>query len=288
MPGNYSFNWTYPSEYNLISNLTELSTVLKGELKTTVLAEQQTLAPEFVFDLKNEFETLVISKDFSIVTDILPSKNAEVNFESSLKKIDRFTKTILAELPTKKLLVIQKDYAKNPIVGIGQAPSFLNPFSDDFVFETRFIKAYLASYLNELLVIDKRKDHWITGGIQTYVMMKFVEAFYPGSKFLGDLNKIKVLGVSFFKPYSAAQIGFNESFSFMAEFTEHANNQQEDILSKEQLSKSNESYAIPYHTGSGLYYLDKYLGDQILEESIKEFSTARESLFKRDCNSKYS
>lgn len=277
IPGSYTFNWTYPSEYNLISNLTELSTVLTGELKTTVLADQQTLAPEFVFDLKNEFETLVISEDFSIVTDILPSKNAEVNFESSLKKIDRFTKTILTELPTKKLLVLQKDYAKNPIVGIGQAPSFLNPFSDDFVYETRFIKAYLASYLNELLVINKRKDHWITGGIQTYVMMKFVEAFYPGSKFLGDLNKIKILGLTLFKPYSAAQIGFNESFSFMAEFTEHANNQQEDILSKDQLTKSNESYAIPYHTGSGLYYLDKYLGDQILEESIKEFSIERGS-----------
>ncbi|MGB1168325.1 MAG: metalloprotease, partial [Flavobacteriaceae bacterium] len=212
-----------------------------------------------------------------IVTDILPSKNAEVNFKSSLKKINRFTKTILAELPAKKLLVLQKDYAKNPIVGIGQAPSFLNPFSDDFVYETRFIKAYLASYLNELLVINKRKDHWITGGIQTYVMMKFVEAFYPGSKFLGDLNKIKILGLTLFKPYSAAQIGFNESFSFMAEFTEHANNQQEDILSKDELTKSNESYAIPYHTGSGLYYLDKYLGDQILEESIKEFSIERGS-----------
>ena len=278
LPGNYTFSWTYPEAYSLHSNLTEQSTLLKNELKTTVLTEAHTVSPEFIFDLKNSFKTIEIDNEFSIVTDILPSKSSEVNIESSIKKIDRFTKTLLSELPTKKLLILQKDYAKNPIVGIAQALSFLNPFPDDFIYETRFMKAYLASYLNELFLINKRKEHWITGGIQTYIMMKYIEGFYPGSKFLGDLYKLKVLGLRPFKNYSAAQIGFNESFSFMAEFTEHANNQQQDLLGKDQLTKSNELYAIPYHTGSGLFYLDKYLGGDVFAESLKEFSEARGAL----------
>ena len=34
----------------------------------------------------------------------------------------------------------KKDYSKNPLVGITEALSFLNPFSDSFIYETKFIK----------------------------------------------------------------------------------------------------------------------------------------------------
>ena len=276
-PSNYEFNWEYPATYTLLSNLSEKSSQSKSSTntKTSRFIDKNISSPEFVFDLKDSFKTIKISENFSIVTDILPNKNADVDFEASLQRIDAFTKKILKPLPNKKLLVLKKDYARNPLVGISQALAFLNPFPDDFIYETRFIKAYLASYLNELFTINKRKDHWITGGIQTYVMIKYVDAFYPDSKFLGDLYKFKIVGVRPFNSYSAAKIGFNESYSFIAEFGEHANRQQQDTLGKERLTKSNELYTIPYHVGSGLIYLDSYLGDDVLVKAIKTFSETR-------------
>ncbi|MDG2387586.1 MAG: hypothetical protein P8M02_09235 [Flavobacteriaceae bacterium] len=276
-PSNYEFNWEYPTTYTLLSNLSEKSSQSKSSTntKTSRFIDKNISSPEFVFDLKDSFKTIKISENFSIVTDILPNKNTDVDFEASLQRIDAFTKKILKPLPNKKLLVLKKDYARNPLVGISQALAFLNPFPDDFIFETRFIKAYLASYLNELFTINKRKEHWITGGIQTYVMIKYVDAFYPDSKFLGDLYKFKILGVRPFNSYSAAKIGFNESYSFIAEFGEHANRQQQDTLGKERLTKSNELYTIPYHVGSGLIYLDSYLGDDVLVKAIKTFSETR-------------
>ena len=276
-PSNYEFNWEYPATYSLFSNLSEKSSQSDSlaNTKTSQFIDKNISSPEFVFDLKDSFKTIKISENFSIVTDILPNKNADVDFEASLQRIDAFTKKTLKPLPNKKLLVLKKDYARNPLVGISQALAFLNPFPDDFIFETRFIKAYLASYLNELFTINKRKEHWITGGIQTYVMIKYVDAFYPDSKFLGDLYKFKILGVRPFNSYSAAKIGFNESYSFIAEFGEHANRQQQDTLGKERLTKSNELYTIPYHVGSGLIYLDSYLGDDVLVKAIKTFSETR-------------
>ena len=276
-PSNYEFNWEYPATYTLLSNLSEKSSQSKSSTntKTSRFIDKNISSPEFVFDLKDSLKTIKISENFSIVTDILPNKNADVDFEASLQRIDAFTKKILKPLPNKKLLVLKKDYARNPLVGISQALAFLNPFPDDFIYETRFIKAYLASYLNELFTINKRKDHWITGGIQTYVMIKYVDAFYPDSKFLGDLYKFKIVGVRPFNSYSAAKIGFNESYSFIAEFGEHANRQQQDTLGKERLTKSNELYTIPYHVGSGLIYLDSYLGDDVLVKAIKTFSETR-------------
>jgi len=279
LPSNYQFNWKYPDKYTLLSNLNEISssTDLKSYQKTTVHKDENIISPEFIFDLNNSFKTITINDNFSVITDILSTRNVEVDVKKSIKKIDNFTRQILNSIPNKKLLILRKDYSKNPIVGISQALAFLNPFPDDFIYETRFMKAYLASYLNELFIINKRKKHWITGGIQTFIMMKYVEAFYPNSKFLGDLYKFKILGIRPFKNYSAADIGFNESFSFMSEFGEHANNQQQDTLSKDKLTKSNELYTIPYHTGSGLMYLDKYLGDEILAQSLKKFSKERGS-----------
>ena len=276
-PSSYEFNWEYPATYSLFSNLSEKSSQSDSlaNTKTSQFIDKNISSPEFVFDLKDSFKTIKISENFSIVTDILPNKNADVDFEASLQRIDAFTKKTLKPLPNKKLLVLKKDYARNPLVGITQALAFLNPFPDDFIYETRFIKAYLASYLNELFTINKRKDHWITGGIQTYVMIKYVDAFYPDSKFLGDLYKFKIVGVRPFNSYSAAKIGFNESYSFIAEFGEHANRQQQDTLGKERLTKSNELYTIPYHVGSGLIYLDSYLGDDVLVKAIKTFSETR-------------
>ena len=276
-PSSFEFKWNYPATYSLLSNVQELNTTTNSTntRKNSIFLDQNISSPEFVFDLKNSFKTIKINDDFSIVTDILSSKNVEVDIERSIRRIDDYTKQFLDPVPNKKLLVLKKDYARNPIFGISQALAFLNPFPDDFTYETRFMKAYLASYLNELFIINKRKDHWITGGIQTYLMMKYVEVFFPDSKFLGDLYKFKFIGIRPFHNYSAAHLGYNESFSFIAEFGEHANNQQEDILGKESLTKINESYYIPYHVGSGLYYLDQYLGDVTLENSIRKFSNTR-------------
>ena len=276
LPSDYSFQWSYPAAYDLLSNLNEINTDISSDdtLKSSRFKDEGISSAEFIFDLKNSFQTIKISPDFIIVTDLLPGKNDEVDIESSVRRIDTFAKRILDTLSNKKLLVLRKDYVKNPIFGVGQL-AFLNPFPDEFIYETKFMKAYLASYLNELFSINIRKEHWITGGIQTYVMMQYVEEFYSGSKFLGDLYKFKILGIQPFNSYSAAKIGFNESFSFIAEFGEHGNSQQQDTLGKDRLTKINELYAIPYHVGAGLNYLGNYLEDDLLAKSIKSFSESR-------------
>ena len=277
LPSQYSVNWTYPNNYILTSNLDlvyNFNDTTKG-LKNSKWNGTNVSSPDFILDTENKFQSILLDDGFTIVTDILPNKNNEVSLKASLEKIHQFVGTFLSPLDQKKLLVLRKDYAKNPLFGITKAPSFLNLFSDAFVFETKFIKAYLASYLHELFRIDKRKEHWIPGGIQTYVMMKYVETFYPDSKFLGTLNELNFLGFRPFKGYSATQIGFNESFSFIYEWAEHGNRQQSDTLGREQFTKSNELINSPYHVGSGLFYLDQYLGEKLLTEGLYAFSQNR-------------
>lgn len=273
VPSEYEVKWKYGKDYFLESNLVNIkSDTLNKDINTSKWVSNALSSPEFVFEKENRFQTITLDDEFKITTDILPRKNSDVDINESIKKIYNFTNQILGKPSQEKILILKKDYSKNPIVGITEALSFLKPFSDAFIYETKFIKAYLASYLHENLIINKRKKHWIPGGMQTYVMMKYIEAYYPDSKFLGALKDFKLLGIRPFNGYSASNIGFNESFSFIYEFGEHANNQQSDTLGREKLTKSNELYTSPYHVGSGLYYLDQFLGNETVSKSLKYFS----------------
>ena len=277
LPSQFSIKFTFPNSYVLHTNLQLLSSEknISNLIKTETFSSNELSCPEFVFQLENTFQEIKTTDSFYILTDILPSKNSSIDLVSSVNRIDTFIKKYLSPIPNNKIMVLKKDYNRNPIVGISEALSFLEPFPEEFIYETKFLKAYLASYLNELLVIDKRKNHWIPGGIQTYILMKYVDTYYPNSKFLGELQSFSVLGIRPFKNYSAANIGYNESFSFIYEFSEHANRQQSDTLGKEKLTKSNELYASPYHVGSGLHYLDAFLDEDVIKKGLLDFSKQR-------------
>ena len=277
LPSQFKIQFTFPKAYSLQTNLKAQRIENKpyDVVKTETFTASELSCPEFVFQLENTFQKIQTSEAFSIVTDILPNKNSSVDIAASINRIDAFVKQYLSAIPSEKIMVLKKDYTRNPIVGISEALSFLDPFPDEFIYETKFLKAYLASYLNELLVIDKRKNHWIPGGLQTYILMKYVDTYYPDSKFLGELQSFSVLGIRPFKNYNAAQIGYNESFSFIYEFSEHANRQQADTLGKEKLTKSNELYASPYHVGSGFYYLDAYLDEETMKKALLDYAQHR-------------
>ena len=38
-------------------------------------------------------------------------------------------------------------YERNPFYGLNQLPSFISPFSDEFMYEIKFLKTYLNIYL---------------------------------------------------------------------------------------------------------------------------------------------
>ena len=76
-------------------------------------------------------------------------------------------------------------YEKNPFFGLNDLPDFLTPFDIDFLAEISYLKAFLHFYLNSNTNFDIRKNHWIIGGLQTYLIIKYIEKFHPNQKFIG-------------------------------------------------------------------------------------------------------
>jgi hypothetical protein len=231
----------------------------------------------YLFEGKNQFDVpLYIEKNntFSVyknqkietVSNINDEKVNDIQKAILVDKIVNYVTENLGEINSKKVLISQIDYEKNPFYGLNQLPSFISPFPDDFVFELKILKTFLNNYLKNTLQLDERKNNWIFDAIQVYYMMNYIDENYPNAKMMGNLSKMKLL-----KSYKLTNIDFNEQYSYYYMLMARKNLDQPLSSSKDELIKFNEKIASKYRAGLSFKYLSEYLGKQTFEKSLKEF-----------------
>ena len=203
---------------------------------------------------------------FSIVSNI--TKKELTSSEKALltDKIAQFTTKYLGPYPHKKIIVNDIDAKKDPIYGLNQLPEFIRPFPKNFQFELQLLKNTLGNYLDNTLLINPRKEHWLIDGIQTYLMIKYIEDFYPDMKLLGSFADI--WGV---RSFHAADLKFNELYTLVYLHMARTNRDQPLTTSKDSLLKFNNDLANKYKAGVGFKYLDDFVNANIVEDVIKEF-----------------
>ena len=266
LPSNFIIKWNFPNNLNLTSNLDEVSSENTKKRFTKNFIGLNQVRAQYIFNEENEFKPNKLKNGKVLITDLNHKFIDSNQLILSQKKIDSFVSSLIKPFPHKKILVLKKDYDKNPFYGLNQLPKFLNVYSDKFYYEIRFLKAYLNNYLNELLIINKRKNHWVINGINTYIMIKYVETFYPNEKLLGEIANYSLL-----KPFKLSKLKFNDGYEFFYEFSQRSNLQQPDVLPKDKLIKFNEKIASPYHVGIGLKYLEKNIGKKNFSKYLKEY-----------------
>lgn len=217
------------------------------------------VAPEFHI-YKNEIT--------EVITNLKENNLNEVQKALLVDKIVQFVNDNVGKYPYSKISVSQADYERNPFYGLNQLPAFMSPFSDDFLFEIKFLKTYLNNFLKNSLTTDARKDNWIFDGIQVYTMMKYIDEFHPGSKMMGSVAKLKIL-----KSYNLVNLDFNEQYSYFYMLMARKNLDQPIGDPKNTLIKFNEQIASKYRAGLSFKYLDNYLDNEAVENSIKQFYT---------------
>jgi hypothetical protein len=183
-----------------------------------------------------------------------------------------YVHSLIGEYPHEKIIVSQTDYERNPFYGLNQLPAFLSPFSDEFIFEIKFLKTYLNAYLKNSLRLDPRKDSWIYDGIQVYAMMQYIDTNYPNTKMFGSVAKLRLL-----KSYNLVSLDFNEQYSYFYMLMARKNLDQPLSDPKNKLIKFNEQIASKYRAGLSFRYLNEYVGDDYIPTSIRQFySTNKE------------
>lgn len=184
----------------------------------------------------------------------------------AIDKITRFVQQNIGNASKSKIVISQIDYERNPFYGLNQLPAFISPFPDSFLYEIKFLKTYLHQFLKQELQLDPRKDNWIYDALQVYTMMNYIDEYYPEMKMMGNLSKLKLV-----KGFNLMQIDFNEQYSYFYMLMARKNLDQPIGDPKNTLLKFNEQIAGKYRAGLSLKYLDNYLENDIVQNSIKSF-----------------
>jgi len=263
---DYEMEIKVPNLYAVTSDLNKIAEEKSNTaFKTISFSGKNRTDFNLFIEKQNSFK----SYDNGLVEVVSNLKNKKINEIQKALIIDRvvtFANGFIGKYPHEKITVSQVDYDRNPFYGLNQLPSFISPFTDDFVFEITFLKTYLNNYLKNSLQLDPRKDNWVYDGIQIYAMMNYMEAHHLDQKMLGRLSDMKL-----FKSYNITNLTFNEQYSYYYMLMARKNLDQPLGDPKNNLIKFNEQIASKYRAGLSLSYLDDYLKDNIVPESVREF-----------------
>jgi hypothetical protein len=260
---NISLDIIVPKDYEITSDLDIISKI-DNELDTKTFSfyGKNRSEIELLIENKSKFESFKNDK-IEVQTNLSSKKVGDIQKAIVVDRIVNFVSNNLGEINTKKIIVSQIDYERNPFYGLNQLPSFISPFPNEFIYELKFLKTYLYSYLKTVLKIDARKDNFIFDAIQQHVMKQYIEENYPKMKLLGSISKLKIL-----KSYRVTNVSFNEQYSILHLLMARDNLDQTIGDPKNTFIKFNEQIAGKYKAGLSFSYLDYYLKDSTVNKNL--------------------
>lgn len=263
-PTDYEINLKLREGISLNTAL-EVSKISSPPFTTHKLTGKERVDPELTISVFNNFKTFKTDK-LEVITNLNGTVLNDSIKRDVLNRQLLFIEQHLGSYPHKKLLVNRISYDKNPIYGLNQLPKIFNPFTGVFEWDVKMFKVLTRKYLENTLLVDRRKDMWLLDGIQMNLMMQYVEKYYPEIKAMGNISKI--WGV---RSYNIAKLDFNDKYPFVYQFAARKNLDQALSTSADSLSNFNRKIVNKYKAGIGLRYLDEYLLNNIIPKSIKEF-----------------
>ncbi|RED23322.1 hypothetical protein BD847_2371 [Flavobacterium cutihirudinis] len=269
---DYEIEIKVPSNYQIITDLNPVSKDISNSTFTDYFFAGKNRSDFSLFLQKLSNFKSYNNGTIEVLTDLRNKKITEIQKAIVINRVAKFTEDFVGKYPHEKITISQADYDRNPFYGLNQLPSFISPFSDEFMFEITFFKTYLNNYLKNSLRLDPRKDNWVYDGIQIYAMIKYMEENHLDEKMLGRLSKMKL-----FKSYNITNLTFNEQYSYYYMLMARKNLDQPLGDPKNTLIKFNEQIASKYRAGLSFSYLDDYLNHDIVPESVQEFYTLNQT-----------
>ena len=264
-PSDYDIDIKIPQSFDLFSDLNEVEKDTLNGLNKYHLTGKNRMDFNLFVDEKKDFE-IYKNNNLEVVSNLKDNRLNDIQRAIVIDRIVNYVSENLGKFQQSKITVAQADYDKNPFYGLNQLPFFISPFPEEFLYEIKFLKTYLNNYLHNTLQLDPRKDNWIYDGIQVYIMMKYIEEYHPDSKMMGGVAKLGLL-----RGYNLVSLNFNGQYSYLYMLMARKNLDQPLSNPKNTLIKFNEKIASKYRAGLSFRYLDSYLENHVVSNSIQQF-----------------
>ena len=267
-PSEFHIEFHYPDYYTLNSDLDLVAEYKSSEIKgnkTTKLFGKDRMSADIFIEKNPHFQSVETEK-IEVLSNLQNTKINPLVQVLVTERVVQFLESKLGPYPFKKILISQADYKNNPVYGLNQLPSFISPFPDGFERDMELLKSISQQFISNTLILNPRKDYWLQDALQVYLMMEYVDEFYPKMKIIGNLSNWWVVNWA-----HISEIEFNDQYPILYLNMARSNLNQALTVQKDSLIKFNKNIANGYYGGSGLKYLNDYLGDDVMEKSIKEF-----------------
>lgn len=264
--GQVALSLQVPKGYKVFSDMEQMP--LKNtepDFNTIKLSGEQQNNFKLVLS-KNKTVKTFETTGATVFSDIEERNVPEDIKETTVRRIMSFLNERLGSYPHKNLLVSKVDYKNSPIYGLNQLPDFIRPFFNGFQYDLKMMKTMTRNYLENSLAINPREEEWLVNAMQIYLLMDYVDEFYPGNKLIGKLSQI--IGIRW---SNLAKLDFNHQYQYYFMHMNRLNLDQALSKSKDSLVKFNHEIANPYKAGVGFKYLEDFLGADVVDKSIKEF-----------------
>ena len=173
----------------------------------------------------------------------------------------------LGDYSLKKLIISEFNLKRNPIYGFNNIPDVFNPFEIKFIKELNVLKQIIDQYLKNLIPFNQRKDFWEVKGIETFLLMDYINTYYSDVNLIGKYSKL-----SFLKNREYSKFKFSEQFRLFDNIISSRNINQPIKTPLDSLTRVNYKIINPYKSGLSFKMLNDYLGDNQVLKTIKEFS----------------
>ncbi len=264
-PSDFRITLTTPSAFKVTTDLNVQTSGISGNKRISLLQGSQRMKANIFLEKRLNYETVVTDR-LELITDM---KDKKVNSTMRALTVDRITQFLAEKLgpyPFPKMVVSEVEYRNNPVYGLNQLPDFISPFPDGFEYDMELLKTATANYLENSLVLHPREDYWLYSAIQIYLMMEYVDTYYPNMKLLGTLSNFWIINWS-----HASDLEFNDQYPLLYLNMARNNLHQSLTTPKDSLTKFNKNIANGYYGGDGLHYLSDYLGKDALHKAISGF-----------------
>ena len=213
-------------------------------------------------------------------------KIAEDQVKLSNVKIVDFLKNELDISLNHKILLSKTDFKENKIYDLNILNEILEVYPNEFIYELQLLKILLSKLLDNSLIINPREDYWIKDGIQTYILIEYVQKKYPNITLAGNLSKFPGL-----KSLYASRLKYNEKYFLSVTHMDRINNTQSLDTPKDSLLKFNEKIANKHKSGLIFYNIvsenKKSDFSEIIKKTLKTKKQNSISFFKNELKRKF-
>jgi len=264
-PSTFDITFNTPNYFSVVSDLDVVSENFIDKSRITKLTGENRMQAKLHLLKTSDFIHIQTDK-VEVITNLTHKKITPPIKALVVDRVVQFLDEKLGDYPFDKMMLSEIDYKRNPVYGLNLLPEFISPFPDGFEYDIEILKIVSRTYLENTLAINPRDDYWLLGALQIYLMMDYVNTYYPNMKLVGNLSNLAIV-----RWFHASQLEFNDQYSFLYMNVARGNLMQKLTTPKDSLLKFNKNIASDYYAGSGLNYLSDYLGQEAVLTSIKQF-----------------